>query len=92
MQKVFKYPLELKSEQRVEIPVGASYLHVDVQRGQICLWALVEDDAQCEMRLFLIAGTGHPVPENVTSMEHVGSVLTDNGAFVWHVFDITPGA
>lgn len=51
--------------------------------GTICVWAMVNPDAEKVPRQFLICGTGGPMPDRVG--EFIGTVF--GGPFVWHVFD-----
>jgi hypothetical protein len=88
-RRVFKYPVSGSALVAnhgmfdLELPIGAQVVHVSMQHGQLCLWALVDPDAAAERREFVMCGTGHPVPENAT---HVQSFLMDDGEFVWHIF------
>lgn len=59
MRTVYKYPLLILDEQEVELPFGAHILTVDVQRGEPCLWALVESTEHKTPRKVLI-GQQHP--------------------------------
>jgi hypothetical protein len=86
MKTIHKYPLEVKGQQTVEMPYGAQILHVGVQRNQICIWAILESvKPMMVTRSFVIHGTGHPVDD--TGLEHIGTVLMDDGALVWHIFE-----
>ncbi len=78
--RVYKYPLTLGTL-TVEMPRGGKPLHVAMQSGLPCLWALVDADNASESRCFTVVGTGHPVPDG----EYVAT--THDGPFVWHVFD-----
>ena len=79
MKKVFKYPLELTGvPQQVLMPAGAQVVYVGDQNGTITIWALVDPEAEPLHKIFLIAGTGHPlIRDNVT---YLGAVFQD--AFV----------
>jgi len=84
---IWKYPLDLKGVQTVEMPEGAEILSVQTQThsGRVCLWALVSTQVPLSNRRIHIHGTGHP-----TVMQRgafVGTVQTPDG-FVWHVFDM----
>lgn len=72
-------------ETPVRMPEGAEVLHVAEQRGQVCLWALVEPTARQVDRRFVIAGTGHPLPAH--RGRFVGTVLISGGALVFHVWE-----
>jgi hypothetical protein len=81
---VWKFPLRIEALQGVPMPEGAEILHVAEQTGLLCMWALVDPDAQYAVRTFAITGTGHLAPDKAT---HVASaVMADS--FVWHVFEV----
>jgi hypothetical protein len=83
MKTIWKYPLMVTDFQAVRMPQGAEILSVADQRGELCVWALVDPDAGLEDRMFYIFGTGNPVNE-VIPMNFLGSV--QQSVFVWHVF------
>lgn len=85
MKKVFKYPLEVIDEQTVPMSAGAELLSVQMQNGQVCLWALVDinEDAMCLRRVF-IHGTGHEIHHDG---KYVATFQARDGALVFHVFD-----
>lgn len=74
----------------IEMPASASILHAADQGGCVELWAFVDDEAELQERRFILVGTGHEIPELDADQarEHVGTVLTMGGAFVWHIFEI----
>ncbi len=67
----------------IEMPI-APILHVDVQRDQICLWAM--NLGGPVTRTFWVFGTGHEIPGDL-SIEHRGTVLMYGGSLVLHVFE-----
>jgi hypothetical protein len=83
MKTIWKYPLEVTDYQNVRMPEGAEILSVADQYGVICVWALVDPEADLENRMFYIFGTGNPVSETLP-WQFVGSV--QQNIFVWHVF------
>lgn len=84
MNVIFKYPLELTGLQQIEMPADARILHVGMQRDIPTLWALVEPNAQETTRGFHIVGTGH---EASPSWTHLGTCLTSDHQFAWHIFE-----
>jgi len=68
--------------QTIPLPAGARILHVALQRDQICLWALVDPDAEVAPVKAWIIGTGHRVVAD--EWRHAGTVQI--GDFMWHVF------
>lgn len=92
MKTIYKYVLELKDTQVVDMHEGAVILTVQVQhtRGypfnRICLWAEVDTDKPVFMRTIKIYGTGNPA--NTENEVYVGTVQFDD--FVWHVYRDRP--
>jgi hypothetical protein len=98
--RIYKYPLDLTERQSIRMPSGATILSLQVQHGQICLWAVVDPDAPLMDCVFLIVGTGHPLPDEVERVyaesftrhpqggggQYIGTVQMAGGSFVWHVF------
>ena len=88
-QRIYKYPLEVTDRQEVRLPEGAMIVHVGVQNGFVCLWALVDPDAWNENRTFWVIGTGNPMPPGFGAdgigFIHLGTV--EWGAFMWHVWE-----
>lgn len=83
MKSIWKFPIEVTDEQSVKMPVGAQALSVQVQNGQVCLWALVDADAETEERFVQIFGTGHPVSGEGTFVE---TFQMQGGTLVFHAF------
>lgn len=88
MKTIWKYELETMDVRVVEMPVGAEILTVQEQRGKLCLWALVDPEADKERRVFCIHGTGHPV-STVALKKYIGTYQLMEGALVFHVFELT---
>lgn len=86
MMKVWKYDLPVADEQTLDLPEDAELLHVASQHGyadMVQLWARVEPTRAYERRQIVMRGTGHLLGEE----PYIGTVVTANGALVWHVFD-----
>ncbi len=82
MRKIFKYTLELIAEGKLATYVGFRPLCVQMQNGQICCWAEVDDSRPKGEAKVTIVGTGHEVPPNAG--QYVGTV--QQGMFVWHIY------
>lgn len=82
MRTIWKFPLALTDSQVILVPLGARILCVQVQNGQICLWAEVDSSRDLHMVAIGIAGTGHDVPFEL--LHYIGTVQT--GPMVWHVY------
>ena len=91
MRTIWKFPLTASTVQVVKMPKGAKILSVHLQRGTPCIWALVdwelgEPEAAHVDRLVYLYGTGDlfELPEVA---EFVGTFMTEDGRYVFHVFD-----
>ena len=85
-KKIYKYDVPLVGRPAIVMKKGAEIIHVEEQHGIMRLWAVVDPRAEEETRNFTIVGTGHDMPKNY-KVKHVGSLLTEGGAFVWHLFE-----
>ncbi len=83
MKAVWKYTLE--PEITLHMPRGAEVLSVREQGRDVCLWALVEPAAAKEPRRFVVAGTGHDLPDE--PLRFHGSAHLHEGVLVFHVFE-----
>ena len=85
---VYKYPLYIQDEVVVMMPNGARVLSVQVQNGRPCLWAAVDtNELTLEERWFRIAGTGHPIHDDVVD-RFIGTIQMCEGSIVYHIFEI----
>lgn len=83
---IYKYPLDLVDRQVRSMPIGAEVLTAQVQRNEICLWAIVPPGQPNEERIFEIIGTGNPVVVDI-GVERRYIATVQQGEFVWHVFE-----
>jgi hypothetical protein len=86
MKTIHKFSISIVDEQTVQMPVGALILSIQVQRGQPCVWAMVDTDQSTHARKFYLVGTGHPC-EHVNGCKYVGTFQTQEGGLVFHLFD-----
>ena len=87
MNTIWKFPFQVTDDFEIEMPVGAQFLHVDVQNDYSpCLWAIVDPKAPKEVRKFHLSGTGHPLNKKLTKANHVGSFFLRGGQLVFHLF------
>ena len=85
MHVIHKYTLEILTSQSVYMPVRAEILTVQVQHGQICLWAMLpRPNEPISPRKILMYGTGHAIQENG---KYIGTIQLEDGALVLHVFE-----
>lgn len=87
MQKIFKYPLEVTDNQIVDILLPAILLSVENQRGNIVLYAIVDDESNVTIPIDVaIVGTGNVICQNLSTYKFMGTVKMAEGALVWHIF------
>ena len=84
MIAIWKFPLEVKPSQTIEMPIGADLLYVDQQNGQLCLWASVDTEVPTEKVTFRVYGTGQEI-KGEEGLHYLGTTLAQG--FVWHVFE-----
>lgn len=88
MKTIYKYRISLAADfQTIDVHDGAQFLHVAEQHGEICLWAIVDSEADMVSRRIRVIGTGLSA-EDVKFEQHIGSVLVLNGTYVFHIFDV----
>jgi hypothetical protein len=95
MEKIFKYELEIKDEQFINMPSMHRILSVQEQNGKLCLWAIVEEGNKMCNQKILICGTGNLLSDGLIGFSYgapygfminfIGTVQMPDG-LVWHVF------
>lgn len=90
-KSIYKYELMITNTQKVELPVGAEILTVQLQFESPCLWALVEpDQTETETRVIEIFGTGHTITDDIgVSRKYINTFQTEGGVYIFHVFEFT---
>lgn len=78
---IYKYELEHNITVIPDINLQKA-LHVNTQRGKLCLWAEVIPSIG-EKVVIQVLGTGYGVPDNY---EYIGTVM--DGNFVWHIYHV----
>lgn len=81
---IWKFPLEISDTIRLDMPLGAEVLSVQMQDGTPTLWALVEPAMPLTAYSFRVFGTGHPVPNGAGLDVFVGTLQM--GPLVFHMF------
>jgi len=84
MKTVWTYYFEDSFDASFEMPKGAEIVHCALHKGKYCLWALVDPDAEKEIRQFTSYPTGHIMRD--LTLRYIGTI-TDDPAVV-HVFEI----
>lgn len=85
MKTVWKFPLEPVDRQNVPMPARAEILTVGPQGDAWCLWALVDDQAETEIRIICIHGTGHDAEPPGGALKYINTF--QHGALVFHAFE-----
>jgi hypothetical protein len=89
MKLVWKFPLDpaYASPYEVRMPKGADMLTAAMQGDTLCVWAMVDPQAETVTRRFWVIGTGMSIgtgPFEQPNMRYVGTALEN--FLVWHVF------
>lgn len=79
---IYKYELEVGCDNVFWTPQGRA-LHFGEQAGQLCVWVGSDPNGKRGLRRFMIVGSGMETPDG----RYVGTVVTKDGRFVWHLFD-----
>lgn len=85
MKSIYKYQLSVIHFEKLSLPEGAEILDIQYQDDKLMLWALVDTPVTKQVkRTFQIFGTGQAIlPANRKYLKTV-----QDGAFVWHVFEV----
>lgn len=89
MKTIWKYQLERIGETSISMPKGAEILNIGIQGNWLCLWALVDTEAEKESRCFMVYGTGWEI-DNI-ELSYIDTFITEIGFFVWHFFEVLGG-
>ena len=65
MKKIYKYKIPIQDYVVFGLPEKAKILTVKMQKDDLCLWALAEPNNKYEDVRLRIAGTGHPIQEEI---------------------------
>ncbi len=79
MRTIHKYGLGAS-----KMPGNAKIISTGIQEGEVFYWAEVDTDQPIVTRLVGATPTGGKIPEGAV---HVGTILTDFGKLVWHIYD-----
>ena len=88
MKTIWKYPLEIKNTQSIDIPKGSNLLSVQTQNEVPCLWVFIHNSsAELETIKLRTIGTGLEITkEDFTPDNFIGTYQLENGRRVLHVF------
>lgn len=85
---IWKFELETKDNQTIQIPKDAEILTAQIQKGKLCLWVLVNPELEKEDRNFEVFGTGHKMPlvQNIIR-NYISTYQLQGGNLVFHLFE-----
>ena len=67
--------------------MGAQPLHVNIQDGEIYLWALLDEKPKTSKFItILVLGTGHEI--NHLNPRYINTFLVNGGEKVFHAFEV----
>lgn len=90
MKTIWKFEVKARDvETVVNMPKSAEIIHVHGQNEQVCLWAIVDPEAEKEERRFAIVGTGHLMFDPAIH-KYIGTAHVLLGHLVWHIFELVP--
>lgn len=83
MKTIHKYPLSYENT-TLFAPSDFTPLHVEVQNGIPCLWALVETSSAKKNMIVYCLGTGTGI--SFDGLRFLGTVVLHREHLVWHFF------
>lgn len=86
MKTIWKYKLNTVDAQKINLPINARILTVQMQHGTPSLWVIVDPDENImKEHTFRTYGTGHH--RECISGFYVGTYQDLGGQLVFHVFE-----
>lgn len=85
-KQIWKYQLLTIGINEIEMPKGAKILSLQMNNKIPCIWAIVNPNAEKEIRRFNIYGTGHNITED--DLKYIGTFQMHNDMLVFHLFEI----
>jgi len=86
MRRILKYPLEIIDNQTIKIPGFVCVMSVIEQRDIVVLYSMVNDTEPTKKLDIRIIGTGNPVDIDIGLYDFIGTVNTNDGRLIWHIF------
>ena len=88
-ERIWKYKFKITDQFSITTKRDSKLLDIKIIDGEPCMWFLVDEDAEEEVRRFEIYGTGHSLPEDVRGFRRHQKTFTEfNGGLVWHLFEV----
>ena len=85
MNTIWKYIIKVQDHQTISMPKDSQIIDVQVQHGDLCLWAIVDPNAELSDTKIMIKGTGHPFDKSKIA-KYIGTVQMYNDDLVLHIF------
>lgn len=83
MKTVWKFVAK-PGDNTIDVPAGAEILDAQMQKKDLCIWAMVNPKKPTVRRTVQIFGTGWELPNKLG--EYAGTVQIAGGARIFHVF------
>lgn len=81
---IFKYQLQVKDIQTINLPTNYKILSLQVQHGLPCIWVAVDNEQSTIPITFRMIGTGGTI--NLDESSFLGTLQFLDGELVVHVF------
>lgn len=91
MKTIYKYPIQVITENLLVVSKGAEILTVQVQKGIPYVWALVDKDQENqETKIIEVFGTGHDIHDLMhgQTRKYIGTFQLHQGELIFHVFEV----
>ena len=85
--RIYKYKINLINITTLALPEDAEILSFQYQRGELYIWVLLDESAPTILRRLVIFETGQEIWQR-QQLEYIGTTQTQDGSFVWHLFEI----
>ena len=92
MITVHKIPVVLNDTFTWDLPEGAQFLSLQLQRGQPQMWFRVDTRNALRRQVFAVVGTGKEIPLSMGHAPFLGTFQLENDQLVLHVFGGIYGA
>lgn len=90
MITIYKYPIK-DTVNELELPIGAQIIKADYDpMGVMCIWAVVDTNAETETIKILKIGTGWPLDDYLQKYEMTFIETVKENIYVYHIFKMKP--
>lgn len=73
MKAIYKYPLPVQEKYAIELPKDAQIIRVEDVEGLFFLWAIVDTEAEKELRYLEFYKTGQPIETPLENLVMLGT-------------------